>query len=188
VSECRICFVEYVKAKPMQAVCGLACAQVMGQRKAELERVKKERAERVKDNIARITMKTQRDWINEVQIAFNKFIRTRDAHKTCICCGQPLSAGDVGGRYDAGHYRSVGSAPHLRFHEDNCHAQTKRCNRYGAGRAVDYRLGLIQRIGLEAVERLEADQDRRKYSIDELKALKAEFSRKARELEKRRDE
>ncbi len=47
----------------------------------------------------------------EAQAAFNAFIRARDKGKPCICCGLPLSAGDVGGAYDCGHYRSVGSAP-----------------------------------------------------------------------------
>jgi hypothetical protein len=70
----------------------------------------------------------------------------------------------------------------LRFNEFNCHAQRKQCNRYGAGRAVDYRLGLIQRIGREVVEALEADDLARKYTIDELKAIKAEYKAKLKQL------
>ena len=50
-----------------------------------------------------------------------------------------------------------GSAAHLRFDERNAHAQRKVCNRWGAGRAVDYRIGLVARIGLAAVEALESD-------------------------------
>src|SRR3546814_4920656 len=80
---------------------------------------------------------TRSDWTKKAQIAFNKFIRLRDARKPCICCGKPLTDGALtGGGYDAGHYRSTGSAPHLRFIEDNCHAQRKQCNQWGAGRAV----------------------------------------------------
>ena len=88
----------------------------------------------------------------------------------------------MGGGFDCGHYRSVGSAPHLRFDERNAHGQTKQCNRYGAGRAVDYRIGLIQRIGLEQVESLEADQTPKKYSIEDMKAIKDEYKRKLKEL------
>lgn len=120
--------------------------------------------------------------MKEAQIAFNAYVRERDKNQPCICCGQPLGAQQVGGGFDAGHYRSVGSAPHLRFDERNCHGQRKSCNRYGSGRAVDYRLGLIARIGLAEVESLEADNDPKKYSIDDLKAIKAKYKAKLKEL------
>ncbi|MEF0257051.1 recombination protein NinG, partial [Pseudomonas aeruginosa] len=41
---------------------------------------------------------------------------------------------------------------------------------------------LIERIGLEAVEALEADHQPRKYTNDELKAIAAEYRAKLREL------
>src|SRR3546814_7971233 len=129
---------------------------------------------------------TRSDWTKKAQIAFNKFIRLRDARKPCICCGKPLTDGALtGGGYDAGHYRSTGSAPHLRFIEDNCHAQRKQCNQWGAGRAVDYRIGLIARIGLARVEAIEADQPPRKHNIDELKAMTAKYRALANELKKK---
>lgn len=47
---------------------------------------------------------------------------------------------------------------------------------------MDYRRGLIARIGLEAVESLEADQEPRKHTIDELRALKALYKQKLKAL------
>lgn len=122
--------------------------------------------------------------LREAQIAFNRFCRERDrlAGHLCISSGAVLDWS--GNNVDAGHYRSVGSAPHLRFDERNCHAQSKRDNRYLSGNAVDYRIGLIQRIGLDAVEKLEADQTPRKYSIDDLKAIKAHYVAKLKELKR----
>ena len=114
----------------------------------------------------------------EAQQAFNAYIRARDADKPCICCGQPLGAGEVGGAYDCGHYRSTGSAPHLRFDERNAHAQRKVCNRWGAGRAVDYRIGLVARIGVAAVEALESDNTPRKWTREELIAIRDEYRKK----------
>lgn len=114
----------------------------------------------------------------EAQASFNAFIRARDKGKPCICCGLPLSAGDVGGSFDCGHYRSVGSAPQLRYHEDNAHGQRKQCNRWGAGRAVDYRLGLIARIGLERVEALEAINAPHKWTREELMAIRDAYRAK----------
>ena len=180
--KCKACHHPFTPARSTQTACGIDCAMQLAHEKkvklAECDRLDTAR----KDRARKERLKTRRDWEKEAQAAFNAYIRARDRDQPCICCGLPLSAGDVGGHYDCGHYRSVGSAPHLRFHEDNCHAQRKQCNRWGAGRAVDYRLGLIQRIGLERVEALEADQEPRKYTADELKALRDEYRAKAREL------
>jgi hypothetical protein len=154
-----------------------------GRKQLAKKQAKEAREERAKDKAKRETLKTRSDWIKETQIAFNRYIRLRDAGKPCICCGRPLGLEAVGGGFDCGHYRSVGSAPHLRFDERNAHGQTKQCNRYGSGRAVDYRFGLIARIGLAAVEALEADQTPRKWSIDELKAIRDTYRAKAKALE-----
>lgn len=187
--KCRVCKVSFQPSKPLQNVCGISCAieaariskarsqakQAIAERKAEAasRKILKQKLEK---------LKTARDWTKEAQIAFNSYIRERDKERLCICCDQPLQSGDIGGRYDCGHYRSVGSAPHLRFDPRNAHAQRKQCNRWGAGRAVDYRLGLISRIGIEAVESLESDNGQRKYSIDELRAIKATYTAKLKEL------
>ena len=181
---CRVCKTVFQPHKTMQQVCGPECAI----KQAQAKRAKAERVADIADRKiikAKLEkLKTARDWTKEAQIAFNAYIRERDKGQLCICCNQPLQSGTVGGDYDCGHYRSVGSAPHLRFDPRNAHAQRKQCNRWGAGRAVDYRLGLIARLGIEAVESLEADQTPRKYTIDELKAIKAHYVAKLKELRK----
>lgn len=184
MKKCRVCRQPFEPRQPMQAVCGVACAKELAasiRGKAEKQAAIKQRKA---DHERKEKLKSRSELAREAQAAFNAFIRARDKDMPCICCGLPLSAGDVGGAYDCGHYRSVGSAPHLRFHEDNAHAQRKQCNRWGAGRAVDYRLGLIARIGLARVEALEADQEPRKYTADELRAIKTEYASKARELKR----
>jgi hypothetical protein len=187
-SQCRICKQSFQPVKPLQSVCSFECEVQRGIILAEKSKLKREQAERVADlasrKILRERLKTARDYIKEAQIAFNAYIRERDKDQLCICCNQPLQSGTVGGNYDCGHYRSVGSAPHLRFDPRNAHAQRKQCNRWGAGRAVDYRLGLIARIGIEAVESLESDQGQAKYSIEELKEIKATYKAKLKALKR----
>ena len=51
-----------------------------------------------------------------------------------------------------------------------------------------YRAGLIERIGLDEVLALEADQTPRRYSADDLRAIRDKYRKKARELRKERDE
>ncbi len=167
--KCAACRNEFVRLRPKQKACSPECAQQI----AQDTRLKGERRD---DKAKRESLLTRADWLKRAQVAFNAYIRARDqaAGHPCICCGQPLDWGAVGVRghsVDAGHYRSTGSAPHLRFVEANCHAQRVVCNRHGAGRAVDYRIGLVKRIGPGLVEQLEADQTPRRYSIPDLQEL-----------------
>ena len=172
---CKHCGCAFTPVRPLQAVCGPTCA---------LRKVKKDRAsERQSIRTRKESIKTIPDVIKEAQIAFNAYIRARDSSLPCVCCGLPLRKEAVGGGYDAGHYRSTGSASHLRFNEDNVHAQRKVCNRYGAGRAVDYRIGLIARIGVERVEALESSNQVHKWTADELRAIKATYKQKLKELQ-----
>ena len=129
-------------------------------------------------------IKTIPDLLKEAQHAFNAYVRARDANQPCICCGRPLGDGDVGGAFECGHYRSIGSASHLRFDERNAHAQRKQCNRWGAGRAVDYRLGLIERIGIAAVEALESDNAPHKWTREELIAIRDTYRAKLKGMKK----
>jgi hypothetical protein len=159
-------------------ICALTYARSVRGKEEKVRQVKEKRETKTKlDALKKIP-----ELVEEAQKAFNLFIRTRDADKPCICCGKPLGDGDVGGRFDCGHYRSRGSASHLRFNEDNAHGQRKYCNRHGAGRAVDFRIGLIARIGLDRVEALEADNTPHKWTREELITIKAEYTAKAKAL------
>lgn len=156
-------------------VCGPECAAVHAA--AERKRLD---AKQTRERKA--SMKTRSDWLKDAQAEFNRFIRLRDqlAGYTCISSGRALDWSD--NAVDAGHFRSVGSAPHLRFNEDNCHAQSKHDNQFKSGNAVDYRLGLIARIGLARVEALESDQAPRKWTIEELIAIRDTYRAKLRAL------
>mgnify|MGYP001567349819 CR=1 FL=1 len=129
-------------------------------------------------------LKTRREWIAEAQTVINRYVRLRDAGCGCISCGNK-PGNRFGGTMDCGHFRSVGSAPHLRFHLWNMAAQCVRCNQHLGGNAIEYRRGLVERRGLERVEQIEAMQGVAKWDIPYLKRLKAVFAKKTRRLEKR---
>jgi hypothetical protein len=172
---CKQCGSSFTPARPMQNVCSTICAS------RYVKAAKKEEAERTKARKAAI--KRIPDLIKEAQVAFNQWIRRRDqlAGHPCISSGKPLDWS--GNATDAGHYRSTGAASHLRFNEDNCHAQSKHDNQYLAGNAVDYRINLIKRIGLERVEALEANNTPKKWQRDELIEIKETYKRKLKELQ-----
>lgn len=162
----------------MHKVCGAECAVVHAA--AERKRLD---AKQTRERKA--ALKTRSDHLKAAQVAFNAFIRERDKDQPCICCGRTSEKQYLTGtNWDCGHYRSTGSAPHLRFNEDNAHRQLTVCNRHGAGRAVDYRIGLIARIGLARVEALETDQAPAKWTADELIAIRDTYRAKLRELKR----
>lgn len=175
MSKCKVCRTEFVKRSISHQTCSIACAIEL----VKINKAKKARKEHLAD---KIRLKPRREWLQDAQKWFNAWVRKRDQNKLCICCDMPLELNAVGGGFDCGHYRSVGSAPHLRFDPRNAHGQRKQCNRWGSGRAVDYRLGLIKRIGLAEVEALEADQTPLKYTIEDLKAIIAEYKKKLKDL------
>lgn len=143
--------------------------------KSAIARKKKENRQH-KEKLEAIKPKSE--YLREAQRVFNQYIRLRDAHLGCISCGNHQS-----NQYAAGHFRTVGSAPHLRFDERNVHKQCNRyCNLELSGNILNYRAGLIAKIGLEAVEQLEADNTPKHYSIDDIKQIKITYKEKIKAL------
>ena len=175
--KCRICFTRFTPDRKNVTWCGAECGYLVSQQ--ELAKV-----ERKSDRERKEALKSKGDLIAEAQVAFNAFCRERDRNTFCISCNVYLPAvlATPGGGVDCGHFRSRGSAPHLRFSEDNAHGQCKRCNRYLSGNVTEYRPRLIARIGIERVEALEADQEVRRYTPDELIAIKKLYQLKLKQL------
>jgi hypothetical protein len=164
--KCAVCKAPFIKRSMTHKACGPECAQA-------LARQVREKAERMQLAERRLAAKPRAKWQQEAQAEFNSWVRWRDRNLPCISCGRFHQ-----GSWDAGHYRSVGSMPALRFHEDNCHRQCVPCNQHKSGNAVEYRLGLIARIGAERVAFLEGPHDLVKNTIDDFKAIKAHYRAK----------
>lgn len=170
----------------MQKVCSPSCAAAHARKLAEQKTARANREERASLKERKEKLKTRSDWKKEAQDAVNKVARLRDilAGRGCISCGARPDW-RFGGSVDAGHYRSVGSAPHLRYYLPNIHLQCKRCNRDLGSNTVEYRKGLVERITVERVEEIESMQWTAKWSIEYLQRLKKLMNKKARRLERR---
>lgn len=178
------CGISFPPQRLGQAVCSPKCGPAIKDINQAKARKSLAQVERREIKVRKEKLKSRGEHMREAQQAFNEYVRTRDqaAGHLCISSGKPLDWS--GNAVDAGHYRSVGSAPHLRFDERNCHAQSKQDNRFLSGNAVDYRIGLIARVGQEAVDALEADQSVRKYTVEQIKGIKAYYRAKTRELKR----
>lgn len=179
--KCRVCPEKFTPRKALQIVCSPACALLHAQRQGEKQRKALDKIERKAIREAKERVKPRSAYMREAQAAFNAWVRERDAEQPCISCGRHHQ-----GKYDAGHYRSVGSNPALRFEPLNCHKQCVPCNQHKSGNAIEYRIGLVARVGAETVAWLEEPHEPKRYSIDDLKAIKAKYKALTRELQQGR--
>ncbi|MBC2660095.1 recombination protein NinG [Pseudomonas sp. MSSRFD41] len=173
------CGASFVPQRFAQSVCSPKCGLAI--KDVNQEKARKSLAEvgRKELRAAKERVKPRSQYMREAQAAFNAWVRERDAKLPCISCGRHHQ-----GKYDAGHYRTVGSNPALRFEPLNCHKQCVPCNQHKSGDIVNYRINLVQRIGVEAVEWLEGPHEPKKYTIEDLKAITAEYRAKTRELKR----
>lgn len=167
--KCAYCRNDFQPFRMGQKACSVECA-------CQVAREKREKVERAEDKVKRDKLKSRSDWLKEAQTAFNRYIRLRDDKEPCISCGRHHE-----GQYHAGHYRSIGSTPALRFAPLNVFKQCAPCNNHKSGNLIEYRINLLKKIGKEALDWLEGPHEPKKYSIEELKEIKAEYTRKARE-------
>ena len=132
-----------------------------------------------KVKIKRVVVKSVPQLKKQVQREFNKFIRLRDKYKPCISCG--VTSQD---NWQAGHFWPMGSNGALRYHEENCHKQCVSCNTFKSGNLLEYRLGLVKRIGIDRVNALdEMRHDVKKFTREELEELLTTYKKKIKELE-----
>lgn len=116
-------------------------AKIKVEKERETTRLKREKEDKARIKAVKERLKVV---VNGLKFAegFNQFIRLRDKDLPCISCGRYHQE-----QWHAGHYRSVGACPELRFDEMNVHKQCSVCNNYKSGNLTEYRLNLIRKIG-----------------------------------------
>jgi hypothetical protein len=121
---------------------------------------------------------TKSDYLNICQKVFNTYIRTRDKENNCISCNKKLV-----GKYDAGHFFSVGAYPNLRFNENNVFGQCVHCNRDKHGNVKEYDLRLQNILSIEDYNQLLNDRNKPALlTIEDVKELIAIYRVKTKEL------
>ena len=174
MKKCKACGNKFALFNSLAQVCSIDCAIQYAKDNKVQERVRRKLTQIAKERI-----KTRSEHLREAQTAFNAFIRERDKNEPCISCGRHHD-----GQYHAGHYRSVGACPELRFCEFNVHKQCSVCNNHKSGNIVEYRINLVKKIGVEQVEWLEGSHEPKKYTIEQIKSIQTEYKNKLRELKR----
>lgn len=120
---------------------------------------------------AGVKVKKKPDLAAKLDRVFSRYIRLRDCmpngYFRCISCGQikPFEQADCGHYINRQHMGT-------RYHEVNCNAQCRKCNRFMEGNMQGYRQGLVAKYGERRVLVLESMKSQtRKYSDFELTEL-----------------
>jgi vacuolar-type H+-ATPase catalytic subunit A/Vma1 len=169
--KCKNCKEKFEPIKFLQKYCLKdECVRVwVESEKAKQWKVKKQKMKN--------DLETIQELIKATQIIFNKYIRLRDKGQNCISCQKkPL-------KENAGHYFNANNHWNVRFNELNVHLQCEHCNTYLSGNLIEYRKGLINKIGEEQLTLLEMEAKKtRKFTKDELKEIINTYKKKTKEL------
>lgn len=182
--KCKVCGEEFTPYRSTQKVCSPAHAIEWGIQqtaKREQKKVNEYKKElRAEKREAKEKLKTYSQRVNEVKVIFQRYIRMRDAKLPCISCGATTSS-----VWDAGHYKKAELYSGVIFNELNTNKQCGKCNRYLGGNELNYRVGLIAKIGIERVLELDelAESTRvKKYSDLELLEIRTRYAHKIKSL------
>lgn len=167
--QCKVCPEKFTPMNSLQQVCSPKCAIAFNSKKEVNKRVREMRKE----------VQSLADLRAIARAAFQTYIRMRDAKMPCISCGKTEA------KWDASHYYKAEVYTGLIFDEENCHKACSWCNQHLDGNLIEYRKGLVKKIGRLNVELLEARAGFSrvyKFSKDELKEIADRYKQKIKEL------
>ena len=135
---CKVCAGGFQPKRPLQQVCGVACAY-------ELTMQLKAKAQAKNNAILEEARETTSDLRHKLQTEINKLIRAIDYGQPCISCGVLKQ------HMEAGHFwhKSKNSASECTFHLWNLSSQCKYCNRFQNGNLSKYGQGIEKIYGEE---------------------------------------
>jgi hypothetical protein len=183
---CEYCGKAFLPFQSTQKVCPtLRCAKGY----AQAQRKAKEKAERESDKARSEKLKTVTEWEGDCLRIVQKIARIRDRHDGCISCHV---GPNYQGRWNGSHYRSVGACSNTQFNLWNIHKACAQCNLHKGRNREFYRPRLIEKIGRERVEWLDAQNQVTKRSgpayIEYLKRFKKVMGKRLRRMEKRTEQ
>lgn len=170
LKKCK-CGTEFKQYNSIHNRC-IPCMIANGKKLEQRNKIQEQKEFRAETRRRKNKIKKRSKWLKEAQDACNAYIRERDKDQGCISCGTQKP--NV--QYAAGHYKTRGGSPELRFHPMNIHKQCNQyCNKQLSANIVNYRPNLIKKIGLKNVEWLEGEHKLQKLTIDDIKEIKAYY-------------
>lgn len=175
-AKCRVCKQEYVRQRIGQKVCSIKCSIAQAADKVTKDTKKANIAAKREfyANDKKYVEKRARSY-------FHRWIKWRDRDLPCCACGRSMN--DLPSRaIHACHYRPSGQNSAIRYHEWNVNLGCSQCNTNKSGNITEYRILLVEKIGVEAVEWLESQNHVYRWTIEELREVRDEYANRLKSL------
>ena len=150
--------------------------------KAQREAKARARVEKALDRKKRESLKTIGQLEGECRLIVQEIARIRDRHDGCISCHM---GANYGGQWHGSHFRPAGNHAAVELHLWNIHKACAQCNLFKGGNIAGYRPRLIEKIGLDRVQWLEAQNQPVKRTREYLGRFKVVMGKRLRRMKKR---
>ena len=145
----------------------IQCAVDLGKKRQEKQvltarnKVKKQTAKRYAEDKKKAKGRLgAKGYYSGLKSAIHRYIKhCLRKGEPCYTCGKLQSSTDTGGAFHVGHFIPASQTDPRRFMIDWLRMQCYSCNVPNSGRRVEYRLALIEEVGLEEVEWFECDDN-----------------------------
>lgn len=164
---CHLCAIDFAREKSKRLAARKAAAQ---------HRERKQAQSADKERIAQRKKELNRPHhLDQLQKLVNQYVvHVRDKDKPCCTCG----TSNPSIKYDAGHLRTRGACPELRFELTNIHKQCSvNCNQYKSGAVGEHKEYVIKEHGQAALEWLYGPHSPLKEQLPDADAIDAEMTR-----------
>jgi len=179
--KCKICKVKFTPTRQLQPTCNeMECMIAYSDKhlaKKAKETKTQHRIEKREFNNQDVKKRT-----NDLKKVVQEYARLRDFHEVCISCRKPSAK-----QWDGGHFMNAEYHSKVRFNTLNINKQCSHCNDFSASNALNYKIHLIDKIGLEKVEWLEQQKGICKYTPEYLNRFIKIYRKRVRILKKRLD-
>jgi hypothetical protein len=172
---CPVCKTRYTRTRVGQTACSVACVIARANKNIEKAKVKavKARAKQTAKN-KREFNESDKTWCRgKAKEQLHRWIQyVRDVGMPCISCGNT----NPNIKYDAGHFRSVGSAKELEMEPRNIHKQCSlNCNQHLSSNRAGYEAGLIERYGVEYLDWLKGPHEPKHYKASDYLEIRDKY-------------
>lgn len=165
------CSNRFVRRSMTHKACGPDCAAALVAQDRAKQAARAARAEAAEHRAKLAAYKPLSHWLKATERVVNHYVLTRDRALPCISCGTYDTV-----QWEAGHFKSVGAHPEMRFLTRNIHKQCHRCNVQLSGNIHGYRAGLLARYGRQILDELDVPHPLQKYTREGLEEIRADHA------------
>jgi len=178
MAKCKICKKEYIKKSIKHMVCSYECSLAYSE--LHLSNKVKEKKQVARKELIAFNNKDINKLTGIAKKLVQHYVRLRDINEPCISCRKTIAS-----QWDGGHFKNAKHYASIRLNTLNIHKQCSYCNKELGSNALNYRIHLIEKIGLAKVEWLENQKGICRYNAEYLVKYIRVFKKKIRQMKKR---